>query len=70
MSKRPPPQVANETALEEKIVSLDEQLTDAAFERFTEGGVSHEQLRQFYEALRDFSQAAEKVLNVMHKTGV
>ncbi len=70
MRKNPLLQGANESTLVEKIVSLDEQLTSAAFEGFIEHGVSSEQLKQFYRALRDFSRAAEKVLDVMHKTGI
>ena len=60
--------MSEDRALEEKLLHLDEHLTRVAMEKFVEGELSPQALTEFYHALRDFSQAAEKVLNVMHKT--
>lgn len=56
--------------LEMKILQTDSKLTDAAFERFTEGKINQEQLREFYEVLHDWSLKSCSVLEMAQRIGI
>ncbi len=70
MDRQDAPRLANNGEAEQKLVDLNERLTQVAFERFTAGELCREELQRFYQALRKWSQASEKVIDLMRKTGI
>jgi hypothetical protein len=53
--------------VEDVLLFTAQQLTETAYDRFTEGVVSQVQLREFYEVVRDWSRASEQMLETMNK---
>lgn len=56
--------------IEELMLHAAQDLTESAYERFSEGEVSQAQLQTFYGVLRDWSRASEQVLETMNKLGI
>jgi len=56
--------------IEDVLLFTAQQLTETAYDRFTEGVVSQIQLKEFYEVLSVWSATSEKVLETMHKLGI
>jgi hypothetical protein len=56
--------------VEELMLHAAQDLTESAYERFSQGELSSVQLKQFYEVVRDWSKASEEVLETMQRLGI
>ena len=56
--------------IEDVLLFTAQHLTESAYERFTQGGVSHVELKVFYDVVRDWSRKSEEVLEAMNKLGI
>ena len=54
-------------SVEDMMLNASQLLTDAAYERLTQGDISPDQLQQFYAVLRNWSRAGELVLDLMNQ---
>ena len=56
--------------VEDVLLFTAQQLTETAYERFSEGEVSQDQLKEFYGVVSNWSRASEQVLETMHRLGI
>lgn len=56
--------------VQDVLLCTGQQLTDSAYDRFTQGKISRDQLRQFYVIVRVWSKASEDVLEVMQRFNI
>ena len=56
--------------LETKFLQTDSNLTEKAFERFTDGKIKLAQLQQFYQALHEWSVKTRSVLEMAQEIGI
>jgi hypothetical protein len=56
--------------VEDVLLLTAQELTESAYEKFTEGALSQTQLKTFYEVVRDWSKVSEQVLETMNKLGI
>jgi len=58
---------ATRQPVEDLMLNAAQMLTDQAYERFTQGDLSKDQLQEFYGILRNWSKVSEQVLDTMNK---
>lgn len=56
--------------VEDLILHAAQEITESAYERFSEGKVSQAQLKEFYGVVSNWSRASEQVLETMQKLGI
>jgi hypothetical protein len=56
--------------VEEMMLNAAQELTDNAFEHFTQGDISRDQLKEFYGVVSNWSKVSERVLETMQKLGI
>jgi predicted NUDIX family phosphoesterase len=56
--------------VEDLLLFTAQQLTETAYDRFIEGVVSQDQLKQFYDVVRIWSRISEEVLETMQEFGI
>ena len=56
--------------VEDILLFTAQQLTETAYDRFAEGVVSQDQLKQFYEVVRTWSRISEEMLDTMQNLGM
>jgi len=61
---------ATKVPIEDLMLSAAQQLTETAYDRFTEGAFSQMQLKDFYDVVRDWTKASERVLETMQKLDI
>jgi hypothetical protein len=56
--------------VEEVLLFTIQQLTENAYERFTQGEVSQAQLKELYGALSNWTRASEQVFETINRLGI
>jgi hypothetical protein len=56
--------------IEDVLLFTVQQLTETAYEFFSQGEISQIQLKEFYDVMSNWSRASEQVLETMNKLGI
>ncbi len=60
--------MTDDAKIEVLVTQLNEELTQIAFEKFTNGDIDSNGLRHFYQVLREWSEACEKVVDLLQRS--
>ena len=63
-------QLKTKTPIDDLMLHAAQEITETAYERFSEGEVSQDQLKEFYGVVSNWSRASEQVLETMHRLGI